>query len=258
MDLKLKNKVAFIAGSSRGIGQGIAAAFLEEGCKTVITGRDKLALNRAKEIFEEKFGDEKVMAIGVDLSKEADLKKALNDTIEKWGQLDCIVISIGSGKSTSGWVINNEEWNRVLDLNVGTSVRIATAALSFIKKTKIGSIVFIASIAGLETTQAPLAYSAAKAALVNYASNLSRLVAEYGIRVNCVAPGNILFPGGSWESHIQQREKEVNAYIRNEVPQNRFGTVEEIADVVTFLSSERASFVTGACWVVDGGQTRTF
>ena len=121
-----------------------------------------------------------------------------------------------------------------------------------------GSLVFIASITAVEGTVAPLPYSAAKAALVNYAGNLARVAACDNIRVNCVAPGNVLFEGGSWERHLEQRRDEVLKYIRAEVPQNRFGTVDEIADVAVFLSSDRAGFVTGACWTVDGGQTRSF
>jgi 3-oxoacyl-[acyl-carrier protein] reductase len=108
----------------------------------------------------------------------------------------------------------------------------------------------------VESTPAPLPYSAAKAALINYAKNVSRLVGTNQVRVNCVAPGNILFPGGSWERHIEQRHDEVMNYIRTEVPLGRFGTPEEIADLVVFLSSDRASFITGACVIADGGQTR--
>jgi 3-oxoacyl-[acyl-carrier protein] reductase len=121
-----------------------------------------------------------------------------------------------------------------------------------------GSIVLIGSIAGVESTAAPLPYSAAKAAVSMYAKNLSRLVGPEGVRVNCVAPGNILFPGGSWERHLEARGDEVRAYIDKEVPLKRFGTVEEIANCVAFLASPRSSFVTGACLVADGGQCHSF
>jgi 3-oxoacyl-[acyl-carrier protein] reductase len=101
-----------------------------------------------------------------------------------------------------------------------------------------------------------LPYSAAKAALVNYSKNLSRIIAADGIRVNCLAPGNVLFPGGSWEQHLKNRREEVERFIATNVPQKRFGTPEEIADFAVFLVSPLAGFATGGCYIMDGGQTR--
>jgi 3-oxoacyl-[acyl-carrier protein] reductase len=119
------------------------------------------------------------------------------------------------------------------------------------------TIVFIASIAGMERLPAPLPYSAAKAALINYAKNLAWVTADLSIRVNCIAPGNILFPGGSWEAHLRDRGDQVLSYVNSEVASKRFGTPEEVAETVGFLCSAKASFITGTCVVVDGGQSRT-
>ena len=113
------------------------------------------------------------------------------------------------------------------------------------------------SIAGCEALSAPLPYSAAKAALINVTKNLSRMVGSHGIRVNAVAPGNVLFPGGSWEKKLTENREFFEEYIRREVPLQRFGRAEEVADAVVYLASERASFMTGACVVLDGGQTRS-
>jgi 3-oxoacyl-[acyl-carrier protein] reductase len=120
-----------------------------------------------------------------------------------------------------------------------------------------GSILFIASIVAVEATQAPLPYSSAKAALVNYSKNLSRILAADKIRMNCLAPGNILFPGGNWERHLESRREQVEHYIATEVPQKRFGTPEEIADFAAYLVSPVSEFATGGCYIMDGGQTRT-
>ena len=124
-------------------------------------------------------------------------------------------------------------------------------------KSNGGNILFVSSIAGLEASQAPLPYGAAKAALVNYSKNLSRAVAQDHIRVNCICPGNVLFPGGSWEQHLADRGQEVEKYISSEVPQQRFGTPEEIADFAAFLVSPISKFATGGVFVMDGGQTRS-
>jgi 3-oxoacyl-[acyl-carrier protein] reductase len=121
-----------------------------------------------------------------------------------------------------------------------------------------GSIVLIASIVGLESVNAPLPYSAAKAALISYAKNLGREVARRGVRVNAVAPGNVLFDGGSWARKLAENPDRVRQYIDREVPAGRFGAPAEIADLVAFLASDRATFITGACMVVDGGQTRSY
>jgi 3-oxoacyl-[acyl-carrier protein] reductase len=120
-----------------------------------------------------------------------------------------------------------------------------------------GSILYIASIVALEATAAPLPYSAAKAALVNYAKNLARQLGPKQVRVNTIAPGNIYFPGGSWERRLNERRKAVEAMLQNEVPLQRFGTPEEIASLAAYLCSPLAAFATGACFVVDGGQTRS-
>jgi 3-oxoacyl-[acyl-carrier protein] reductase len=139
-----------------------------------------------------------------------------------------------------------------------TNIRVVRETVPSLIKNGCGSIVLTASIAGLETLGAPIAYEAAKAALIASCKNMSRELAQYKIRVNCVAPGNIMFPGSTWDFKLKENEKSTMEYITSHVPLKRFGTPEEIASIVVFLSSERASFITGACIVADGGQTRGF
>jgi 3-oxoacyl-[acyl-carrier protein] reductase len=130
------------------------------------------------------------------------------------------------------------------------------AFLPGIVEARRGSIVFISSIAGLESLGAPLPYGAAKAALEHYSKDLSRRVGMHGVRVNTVAPGNVLFPGGTWQQKLDADSAKVTSMIAAEVPLSRFGTPREIGAAVAFLASDRAAFITGACLVADGGQTR--
>jgi 3-oxoacyl-[acyl-carrier protein] reductase len=258
MNLHLEGKVAFVAGSSRGIGRAIAHAFLAEGARVVVTGRQADSLAQTVAALESEFEPERIFSYCGDLSQPEQISAALASTRERWGGIDCLVANIGSGTAKAGWQLSQTDWDTVFEINLWSSVRLAEAVLPTMVEAQRGSVIFIDSIVGLESLSAPLTYSAAKAALVSYSKNLARQVGQHGVRVNCVAPGNILFPGGSWEKKLAESPEFFQRYIEAEVPLQRFGTPEEIADLVVFLASDRASFITGACIVADGGQTRGY
>ena len=257
MNLALKEHVAFIAGSSQGIGKAIARSFLHEGARVVISGRRKEIADQTSREFQEEFGLNSILTLVGDLTNAETIRTSLQRVSDQWGAIDSVVANIGSGTAKTGWQLDAADWSRVFDVNFFGTTCLLQEAMPFLAKNGKGSVVIISSIAGVEATNAPLGYSSAKAALLNYGKNLSRLVAPLGIRVNLVAPGNILFQNGSWEKHLKDRPEDVAHYIKSEVPLARFGTPEEIADFVVFLSSPKASFATGMCVVVDGGQTRT-
>jgi 3-oxoacyl-[acyl-carrier protein] reductase len=257
MDLKLTDQVAFIAGSSRGIGRAIAAALLAEGARVVLTGRDEVSLEQTTADLATSDNYERILPIAGDFSQPDIIAAAFTRTLEHFGRIDHLVANLGTGKGTPGAHPPAEDWTRLFEANFFASVRLTEAVLPHLATRGAGSILYISSIVAVEATPAPLPYSAAKAALTNYAKNLSRQVAAQGVRVNSICPGNIYFPGGSWERHLAARKEAVEAMLKAEVPQNRFGTPEEIASLAVWLCSPAAAFATGGTYVVDGGQTRS-
>ncbi len=264
MDLQLGNQVAFVAGSSRGIGRAIAAALLTEGARVVLTGRDEVSLQSTAAELTTPATQDRILVVRGDFTHGETIARALDQTVKHFGRLDHLIANLGSGSGKPGWNQGEDEWTRLFELNFFASVRLTQAALPHLLANNIvaggdrsaASILYISSIVALEATPAPLPYSAAKAALTNYAKNLARQLGPQRIRVNTIAPGNIFFPGGSWERHLTNRQDAVHAMLTSEVPQQRFGTPEEIAALAAFLCSPLADFATGSCFVMDGGQTR--
>ena len=157
---------------------------------------------------------------------------------------------------------DDAEFLRMLNINLINSVKVVNKVLPLIENSTLdgnnnSSITFISSICGMETLGCPIAYSSAKSALISYAKNLSLYLGKKGIRINIVSPGNIMFPGSTWEQKISEDPDKVNSMLNNEVPLGCLGDVEDVASLVVFLASRRAKFVNGANFVVDGGQSRS-
>lgn len=258
MDLHLEEEVAFVAGSSRGIGRAIAAALLAEGACVVLTGRDEGSLQQAEAELSSPATKNRILAFSGDFANNETIAGAFEATLQHFGRIDHMIANLGSGAGKPGWEQPTEEWHRLFNLNFFASTRLTQAVLPYLLGNECGgSILYISSIVALEATPAPLPYSAAKAALNNYAKNLARQLGPEKIRVNTIAPGNVYFPGGTWERHLNSRRAAVEGLLQTEVPQQRFGKPEEIASLAAYLCSSQAAFTTGACFVMDGGQTRS-
>jgi 3-oxoacyl-[acyl-carrier protein] reductase len=252
MKLGLTDKTAVVGGASRGIGLAIARRLSEEGCRTALIARDAKGLAAAA---AQGFAIPP-LTFAADLRDEAEAEAALAAIARDLGPIDCVVANAGSGVSVPPGRETPGEWRRVLDVNLMTAVNLFSAARPHLRPTE-AALVAVSSICGREALGAPVAYSAAKAALDALVLNLSRPLAREGVRLNGVAPGNILFPGGDWQAKLDKDPEGVMAMIARETPLGRFGAPEEVADAVLFLLSERARFITGAVLVVDGGQTRS-
>jgi 3-oxoacyl-[acyl-carrier protein] reductase len=249
--------VALVAGSTRGIGRAIAGRLVAEGTRVLVTGRDVDAVDATVADLSRSAPDLVAGRAG-DLSKSEECVAAVDDVMARWQRLHIVVSNIGTGSGTRGWNVDDDEWADRIEQNLYPAIRIVRAAAPHLAAGGGGAVVLVASIAGIEALEAPLPYAAAKAAVIALAKGLARDLAPQAIRVNAIAPGNILVPGGPWEQRLQRDRAAVETYIAREVPLGRFGTPEEIADSVAFLASDRASFITGTCLVADGGQTRSF
>lgn len=256
MELKLKDRTVLVAGASAGIGRGIAETFLREGARVMLTGRREAPLREACETLASQTGGKAAWFSG-DMTATADIRAALDATAEQLGPVDAVIANVGGGGLKPGLDVNDADFDVAIEQNLTGTVRLVREACERLQGRAGASVTVISSIAGVDAMGAPLSYGISKAGLNHFVTATARLVGPE-IRINAVAPGNIMFEGGTWDENVKARPDAWNRWIRREVALKRFGEVREIADVVAFLSSERASFVTGATWVVDGGQVRSF
>ena len=253
MDLGLRDDAVFITGSSRGIGAESPGLF-GRGRPGGDFGQKRRKPGAKRAELAAEFGGERVAAINADLSSEEAAQEAARRVAEAFGKLDHLVLNIGDGRSVSDPVSPVEHWNSVMDQNFNSAVSVTRACLTLLEARETSSILFVSSIVGCEAFGAPVDYSTAKAAINAFSKNLARKVAGSGVRVNTLAPGNVLFPGGSWDEKLWREPERFNALIESTVPMKRFGTVEEVADAALFLCSKRASFITGSLLKADGGK----
>jgi 3-oxoacyl-[acyl-carrier protein] reductase len=234
-------KVALVTGSTRGIGLAIAERLVADGFHVVTNGR-----TTPKKII----GEEHIQA---DLTQQEGLAELIEFIKKKYKNIDVLVCNVGSGKQVEA-ILPEARWKHFLSLNLFSAVYLIEALIheSLLKESRV---IGISSIAGVKATSAPIEYSASKAALDSYFKNLAYSHAATRMNFNLLSLGNVLFPGSTWEEKIESNRDSVDKYVAESVPANRFATLDEIADVASFLASTKCDFMTGSTITVDGGQS---
>ena len=246
MKLELNERRALIAGGSRGIGRAIALAFAQAGAHVSICARGEAALRATETELSQ--SNHKVHAMACDLGDGAAVANYVNAAAGALGGIDILV------NNASGFGITDDEagWAASINVDLMAAVRASRAALPHLE-TSHGSIIHIASISGLKPSPRTSPYGAVKAALIQLTLSQAAQLAGKHIRVNCIAPGSIEFPGGSWEKRKTSDPALYNSILKR-IQFGRLGTPQEVANVALFLASDAASWVTGQTIAVDGGQ----
>ena len=243
MDLGLSGKRVIVTGGSKGIGRAIARTFLDEGAVVAICARGQSGLDDAAAALGE---HGTVHHATADMAEDGAAAGFVDWAAERMGGLDVVVSNVSA--------MAGPDWATSCRVDLVAVDELLRAALAHFDDHAGANVVCIGSRAGSTGAARIAAYAAVKAATVSMVKSLSREVARRGIRANVVSPGDIIFDGGVWDDVRRNDEKLWNAIVK-ENPFRRLGTPEEIADVVTFVASERSSFMTGANVLVDGGAT---
>jgi NAD(P)-dependent dehydrogenase (short-subunit alcohol dehydrogenase family) len=248
MRLDLSEKTALVTGSSKGIGWAIAQALHAEDCRVALNARNAADLTAATAQLEGSIG-----VVG-DVTQPVEAQRIVAEVLSTFGRLDILICTVGSGRSVPPGNETADEWQRVFALNLWSTTNTVEAARDALAATK-GVIVCISSICGLEVIPgAPVTYSAAKAALHAYVRGIARPLGKQGVRINAVAPGNILFDGSVWSRKLAEDASAVHTMLAKDVALGRLGTPADVASLVAYLSSPRSSFASGGVWTLDGGQ----
>ena len=261
MNLELKDKAAIVTGSSRGLGLASARALVEEGCLVAICARGEALLNAAAADLQSAASardvtGNRVLPVAADVSTPEGVEQVVTRAVEAFGGLDILVNNVGLARGSTIVETSDAEWREAFDQTLVPAVRASRLAVPHMRRRGGGAIIMIASIWGRESG-GRMTYNAVKAAEISLAKSMAQQLACDNIRVNSVAPGSILFPGGTWHRRQQEDPAGIRDFIVRELPFGRFGRPEEVGAVVAFLSSPRASWISGASVPVDGCQSRS-
>jgi 3-oxoacyl-[acyl-carrier protein] reductase len=254
MDLGLDGKVAMITGASRGLGRAMAQALAAEGMRLSICARGAQALEATA--AELKAGGAQVIANAADVNDSTAMQAWVGSTVKQFGGVDVMINNAGGARVGALAQLDEAAWRDAFDLNFFSAVRLSRLCAAEMEKRGGGSIINISSIYGREAG-GPLTYNASKAAMISFTKMLARELAPKSVRVNSIAPGSILYPGGTWEGLFKANPAFEKDFVAHEFPAGRLGRPDEVAYAVVMLASPRASWITGTCVPVDGAQGRS-
>lgn len=255
MDLGLTGKRALVTGGARGIGRAVVESLLAEGARVCFCSRSPEPVRQAEAALAEAHGAGRAFGFALDVSTLEGAQRFVAEGAGAMGGVDLLVANVGG--NAGGWLEEStrEDWERTFALNLFHAVDTIRAAVPLMRAGGGGAIVIVASISGWKPG-GKAQYATAKAAEIQLAASLAQELAPDGIRVNTVSPGSVMYPGGGWERRAGREPAAIEAFIGREFPAGRMGRAEEIADVVAFALSARASWMNGAHIPVDGAQGR--
>ena len=258
MDLGLTGKVAIVTGGSRGLGLAAAKALAAEGAHVVICARGEEQLQKAvNEILNQATSSARAITVTADVSTDAGVNSVVDFAVKSFGRLDVVVNNVGLGRGGDLESTSDGEWQEAFDQTLFPAIRMSRAAVPHLRQQGGGAIVIVSSIFGREAG-GRMTYNAVKAAEISLTKSLAQQLAKDQIRVVSVAPGSILFEGGSWWKRQQADPQGIAEFIKQELPFGRFGKPEEVGLAIAFLASPKASWISGTTVVVDGCQSRMF
>ena len=258
MDLGLAGRVAVVTGGSRGLGLAAAHALIAEGASVVVCARGADALRQATESLQKSAAAGARVAMAVaDVSTEAGVKSVVETALKEFGGIDVLVNNVGLAKGADIEATTDADWQEAFDQTLFPAIRMTRLAVPHIRKRGGGAIVIVSSIFGRESG-GRMTYNAVKAAEISLTKSLAQQLAKDQMRVVSVAPGSIMFEGGSWWKRQQSDPEGIAKFVKQELPFGRFGKPEEVGAAIAFLASPKASWISGTTVVVDGCQSRMF
>lgn len=246
-------KVAVVTGGSSGIGFETARMLINGGANVLFTGRDEIKGDIAAEQLKKSGSN--LTFLKADISIPEQCKKVVFSAVEQYGRIDIVINNAGIFKANAIENVTESEFDRIIDTNLKGAFFMCKYAVPFLKKNKSGTIINVSSDAGLQGNKLSSAYCASKGGLTVLSKALALDLASYGIRVNCVCPGDISTPMLHKDLETRRNPEKYMEILTKSYPVGRLGRPEEVASVICFLVSGASEFTTGAAWTVDGGIT---